>query len=195
MAGDSGRWGWHQLDRRWIARLVEAAGVQPGDLVVDIGAGTGAITAQLLHAGASVVAVELHPHRLAVLRDRFAAQPVTVVRADAADLRLPRRPFKVVANPPFGATTALLRRMTLPSSRLERASLVLPGWAATRWAAGRGVGSPASHRAFTFALGPRIPAAAFRPAPPADPAVLLVARVHGARTPRPPRGRGGAKRR
>ena len=181
MAAHSPRWGWHQLDRGWAARLVAAAEVHDGDLVVDVGAGTGIITDALLRAGASVVAVELHPGRAGVLRERFASRPVTVVRADAADLRLPGRPFKVVANPPFGVTTALLRRLTAPSSRLERASLVLPGWAARRWAAGRGVGGLSSRRTFRLDLGPRVPARAFAPPPPADAAVLTITRV-GVRT-------------
>jgi 23S rRNA (adenine-N6)-dimethyltransferase len=174
VSGPAGRWGWHQLDKRWAARLIDTAEVRRGDLVVDVGAGTGAITDLLVRAGASVIAVELHPGRAAVLRDRFSGRPVTVVRADAADLRLPKRAFKVVANPPFGVTTALLRRLTAPSSRLERASVVLPTWAATRWAAGRGVGGVTSKRTFSFALGPKVPAAAFHPVPPADARILLI---------------------
>jgi 23S rRNA (adenine-N6)-dimethyltransferase len=144
VSGHSGRWGWHQLDRRRAARLVALADVSPGDLVLDVGAGRGAITAELVRTGAHVVAIELHEQRVTLLRERLADSRVTVVRADASDLRLPRRPFKVVANPPFGVTTALLRRLTVPSSRLERASLVLPTWAATRWAAGRGTGGARS---------------------------------------------------
>jgi 23S rRNA (adenine-N6)-dimethyltransferase len=150
--------------------------VHRGDLVLDVGAGDGVITAELLRAGAHVVAIELHDQRVAALRERFVDHRVTVVRADATDLRLPRRPFKVVANPPFGATTALLRRLTAPSSRLERASLVLPTYAAARWAAGRGTGGPRSRDAFACTLGPRIPAKAFRPPPPQEPRVLLVSR-------------------
>jgi 23S rRNA (adenine-N6)-dimethyltransferase len=172
----SGHWGWHELDSRWAARLVALADVRPGDLVLDVGAGRGAITDELVRAGAQVVAVELHPGRAAFLRERFAGQRVTVVRADATDLRLPRRPFKVVANPPFGTTTALLRRLTSSASRLEQASLVLPSWAATRWAAGRGAGGPRSRQAFTCSLGPRVPLSAFRPPPPHAPSVLLIRR-------------------
>jgi len=176
VAGPPGRSGWHQLDRRWASQLVRAAQIAPGDLVLDVGAGTGAITEQLLRAGASVVAIEVHPRRASILRARFAGLPVTVAHVDATDLRLPRRPFKVVANPPFGITTALLRRLTSTSSALERASLVLPPWAATRWASGRGAGRVSSKRRFTYTLGPKIPAGAFRPAPPKDPAILLIAR-------------------
>jgi 23S rRNA (adenine-N6)-dimethyltransferase len=174
-SGSSGRWGWHRLDERWAARLVALARVAPGDLVLDVGAGHGAITAALLEVGARVVAVELHAKRVAFLRERFEGCRVTVVRADATDLRLPRRAFKVVANPPFAATTALLRRLTSPSSRLERASLVLPAWAATRWAAGRGTGGVASRRAFACSLGPYVPSSAFHPAPPNDVRILVVA--------------------
>ena len=174
MAGHSGPWGWHQLGKHWATRLVTLADVGPGDLVLDIGAGSGAITQELLRAGARVVAVELHPERAAFLRARFDGAAVKVVRADAADLRLPRRPFKVVANPPFSVTVALLRRLTASSCQLQRASIVLPTWAVARWVSGRGVGTASSARAFVYDRGPTIPARAFRPTPPADPAVLLI---------------------
>jgi 23S rRNA (adenine-N6)-dimethyltransferase len=177
VAADRGRWGWHRLDSRWIAGLIGAAGIRPGDLVLDVGAGDGRITAQLLDHGASVIAVELHAGRAAALRSRFRARDVIVVRADASDLRLPRRPFKVVANPPFGITTALLRRLTHPSSRLESASLVVPAWAAARWAAGRGVGGMTSRHLFGFTHGGSVPAKAFRPAPRTDAGILLIERT------------------
>jgi 23S rRNA (adenine-N6)-dimethyltransferase len=175
--GHSGPWGWHQLDLRWAERLVDRADVHPGDLVVDVGAGAGIVTQVLLRTGARVVAIELHPGRAAALRTRFADRPVTVVQTDAADLRLPRRPFKVVANPPFGVTTALLRRLISPSSKLERAALIVPTWAAMRWAGGRGVGGVASKRRFQYHFDGWVPAHAFRPPSPAAAGILIITRA------------------
>ncbi len=109
------------------------AGIRHGDLVLDLGAGTGALTAALVEAGARVIAVELHPARVAELRDRFAGDPVTVVRADVSRARLPRRPFRVVANPPWSLAETV-RASLLRSPSLIRADLVLPRWLVRRWA-------------------------------------------------------------
>lgn len=175
-ASGQARWGWHRLSPRWADRIVADAHVCPGDLVVDIGAGTGALTAALVAAGARVIAVELHPRRIDVLRARFADDPVTVVRADATDLRLPRHPFRVVANPPFGATTAILRRLLAPGSRLVAADVVLPHWVGRRWALGGAPGAGRWGRDHVVGLGPRIPRAAFTPPATADCTTLVIRR-------------------
>jgi 23S rRNA (adenine-N6)-dimethyltransferase len=136
LASGRAAWGFHRLTDRWAEGIVAEAGLGPGELVLDIGAGTGALTAPLVAAGAQVIAIELHPDRLAELRRRFGSS-VRVVRADAARLRLPRRPFRVVANPPFSLTGPLLRRLLQPGSPLVAADVAssgLPpgvGWPAT----------------------------------------------------------------
>lgn len=159
------------------------ADISPGDLVVDVGAGTGVITRELLAVGARVLAVELHPRRAAVLRSAFSDQPVTVVQDDASTLRLPGAAFKVVANPPFAITTSLLRHLTDRRSHLDRAVVVLPDWASRRWASGRGVGGTSSKQRFTITAGPRLPAGAFRPAPPGETSTVLITRAHAAGRP------------
>jgi 23S rRNA (adenine-N6)-dimethyltransferase len=148
--------------------------VRPGDLVVDVGAGAGVITRHLLAHGAHVIAVELHPSRARALRTAFAGEDVVVVQADAADLRLPRRPFSVVANPPFSVTTALLGRLLHPRSHLQRADLLVPRHIAARWAAGRGRDARRWSAGYDAAMGARVPRAAFRPPPPGEVAVLTI---------------------
>jgi 23S rRNA (adenine-N6)-dimethyltransferase len=170
------RWGWHRLADDWARRIVDGAEIAPGDLVVDIGAGTGALTSVLARAGARVIAVELHPTRVAYLRGRFEGAPVTVVRADVADLRLPRRPFKVVANPPFALTSQVLRRLLVPNTRLVSAHVVVQRAAARRWAAGRAPGAGRWMYEFDVRVARSIPRRAFSPPPPVDASVLALRR-------------------
>lgn len=175
-------WGWHQLDPGWARSLVAEARLPKGAVVLDIGAGHGVITEALLAAGARVIAVELHPERVQRLRARFGHAAV-VVRADASDVRLPRRPYHVVANPPFGATAAVLRRLLQPGSRLVSAHLVLQEQAAVRWC---GPNAPAADRwrsSFEPSLGPRVPRSAFNPRPPVRARVLQLRRIGTPRRP------------
>ena len=147
--------------------MVAAAGVRPGELVLDIGAGEGALTAHLVRAGARVVAVELNPRRACVLRERFPG--ITVLHADATSIRLPGRPFRVVANPPYGISSALLRTLLAPGSRLVAADLVLQRAVARKYAAG-------AARRFSLTVGLSLPRRAFLPPPHVDSAVLVVRR-------------------
>jgi 23S rRNA (adenine-N6)-dimethyltransferase len=180
-ASDARRWGWHRLDRSWAARIVAAAGVERGDLVLDVGAGDGALSSKLVQAGARVLAVELHPERARALRDRFAGQSVRVLEVDAVDLRLPIRGFRVVANPPFGIVVGLLRRLVAPGSRLLSADVVLPRHVAQRWCSPAAPGKGRWGALFETELGMRVPASAFRPPAPRDAVVLHIRRVDSRR--------------
>jgi 23S rRNA (adenine-N6)-dimethyltransferase len=185
-------WGWHRLADDWAERVVAAARVRPGELVLDIGAGQGALTGPLVRAGARVIAVELHPGRAEALRRRFGiasgdgstdgtsgassndrassnGSGITVVQADAASLRLPRQPFRVVASPPYGITADLLSLLLAPGSRLVAADLVLQRAAVRRYAARR-------VRGIRMTQGLAVPRRAFTPSPLVDSAVLVIRR-------------------
>lgn len=168
-------WGWHQLERAWAEQLVADATIPRRAVVLDVGAGTGAITAPLLRAGARVIAVEAHRGRAVALRERFERE-IVVVEADAADLRLPTRPYYVVANPPFGVSTALLHRLLQPGSRLVAARLILQDAVARRWAGPEAPGARRWRRELRTTLGPRIPRHAFVPRSRVDARVLVIDR-------------------
>ena len=165
-------------DRAVVTRLVGASGAGGGDLVLDLGAGYGAITAALAAAGCRVTAVERDPRLARRLRRRFEADPrVRVTEADMLRVPLPRRDFLVVANIPFGASTRLLRRLIGdPAVPLAGAELITahgvacwlasarPRDAETAWWAAR----------YRMCLVRRIPAACFGPVPSTDAAQLSV---------------------
>ena len=96
-----------------IERLIVRSGLNPSDVVYDIGAGAGVLTALLARRVARVIAIEEDEALSRQLRRRFADQPnVTIRHADFMEYRLPRAPYKVVANPPFDITAALVAKLT-----------------------------------------------------------------------------------
>jgi 23S rRNA (adenine-N6)-dimethyltransferase len=174
-AGRSRRaWGWHPLTDSWARRIVADATIRRGQLVVDVGAGDGALTKHLVAAGALVIAVELHPLRAQRLRDRFP--DVTVVQADLARFHWPHRPFRVVASPPFGLTGELMRALLAPGSRLVAADLVLQRAVVRKYVEGRAAGANRWLRRWDVTLGRPLPRSAFRPPPQVDSGVLVVRR-------------------
>lgn len=152
----------------------------PTDFVLDIGAGHGALTRPLVATGARVLAVELHPGRFAALRRLADAEErLTVVRVDAADLRLPRRPFRVVSSPPYTETSAILGRLLAAGSRLVRADLVVQRQLARRFAEGRTPGAGRWARSFEVEMVQALPRSAFHPPPKVDSVVLRVSQRGG----------------
>ncbi|MQA88397.1 MAG: methyltransferase domain-containing protein [Streptosporangiales bacterium] len=127
-SSEPNRSGVHILSaRRVIADLVRSSGVRTGDLVLDFGAGAGAITAPLAATGARVLAVERDDEFVRCLRRRFAeVRNVRVVHADLRSVPLPRRRYAVVASVPFALSTYLVRRLLHPPrTALARADLVV----------------------------------------------------------------------
>jgi 16S rRNA A1518/A1519 N6-dimethyltransferase RsmA/KsgA/DIM1 with predicted DNA glycosylase/AP lyase activity len=126
--------GAHYLrDHALIDQLVRASRAGPGQLVLDLGAGHGAVTVALAASGARVIAVERDPRAVAKLRRRLASRPqVSVVTADVRELPLPRRDFLVVASIPFAVTTLLLRRLAGDPAVPLRGAELVTGWGAAR---------------------------------------------------------------
>jgi 23S rRNA (adenine-N6)-dimethyltransferase len=173
-------------DRHFLrsAALAEAivadARIAPDELVVDIGAGGGRLTGPLARTGAEVWAIELDPQLARALRSRFArGGNVRVVGGDAMREPLPRRPFRVVANLPFGSTTAILRRLLDdPGVPLRQADVIVE-WGLARK---RAACWPSTLLGITWGawyeltVVRRLPAGCFEPRPSVDAAVLRATR-------------------
>lgn len=162
---------------RLAAELVAGAGIGPEDLVVDIGAGTGRLTAELARVAKRVVAVELDPVLASGLRGRWPN--VHVTQGDATRVELPEEPFRVLANLPFARTTELLHRLLdAPGTQLVQADLIVE-WAVAHKHA---VPWPSSLNGILWgawyetSLTRRLSRRAFLPAPSVDAGVLVFRR-------------------
>jgi 23S rRNA (adenine-N6)-dimethyltransferase len=161
-------------------RFVADCALQPGELIVEIGAGAGAITEHLALAPVDVIAIEIDVIWAERLRERFAdSRNVRVVAGDFFRFPFPRQPFRVVGSLPFSVTTDILRRLFEdPRTPLQRADLIVQWEAARRRAEvpPTTLASAAWAPWWDLRLGPRIPASAFRPVPRIDGGVLTVSR-------------------
>jgi 23S rRNA (adenine-N6)-dimethyltransferase len=163
---------------RLAAELVRSAGLTRDDLVLEIGAGSGRLTAELARVAGHVLALEVDPRWVRELRGRLSDN-VTVVQANALSFPLPAEPFRVVANLPFGQTTSFLHHLLDdPRVPLERADLIVEwGYALKRAAVWPSTLLSATWGAWwTFRIDRRLAAQCFEPTPSVDAALLVVAR-------------------
>jgi 16S rRNA (adenine1518-N6/adenine1519-N6)-dimethyltransferase len=169
-----------------LGDIVAAAALQPGEAVLEIGPGTGALTERLLAHDVRLVAVELDPALLAGLLTRWADVPHLrliegdVLRIDLSPVALfgAEAPYAVIANLPYYLSTPLLFRMAAMRQAFSRLLLMVQDEVAARMAAGPEAGkvygslSVAIQHAFTVRRVRRVPPGAFRPPPRVDSAVV-----------------------
>ncbi len=111
--------GQHFLNNSRVPELMADAGdVKKGDIVLEIGPGTGVLTRELLKRGAHVIAIEADQRAILVLegdfKDEIVAQKLVIIRNDVrkVDLKaLGLRPsaFKIIANIPYYLSGMLFR--------------------------------------------------------------------------------------
>ncbi len=111
--------GQHFLNSEVVPRwLCDAANLEPGESILEIGPGTGALTRELLKREVSVVALEADQRAIDVLNETFHTEitngQLEVVHSDVrtldlATLPIVSHPYKVVANIPYYLSGMLFR--------------------------------------------------------------------------------------
>ncbi len=134
------------VDPNTVRRIARLSAVGPGDHVVEIGAGAGALTLALAATGAQITAVELDRHLLPVLREVVEPHEVRVVEGDARaldweELLAPARRWVLVANLPYNVATPLVLDLLDQVPAIERMLVMVQREAGERLAAP--VGDPA----------------------------------------------------
>jgi 16S rRNA (adenine1518-N6/adenine1519-N6)-dimethyltransferase len=128
----SKRLGQHFLrDPRPIKRIIEAFAPKRDEVVLEIGPGTGALTAELVERAARVVAIEFDNKLAALLLERFGARDnFRLVQGDALNTDFcaeihPATSARLVANLPYNISTAILQRLIAQRSCLTEMVVML----------------------------------------------------------------------
>ncbi len=168
------------VSRHVLRRILAAAEIEPGEAVLEVGAGLGTLTVALARAGARVSAVEVDARFIPVLRAVCAPYPdVRILHADAMALdlgSLPEPPAKVVANLPYAIASPLLVNL-LEAGIAGRYVVMVQHEVAGRIVAppgGKDYGllSVAVQARAVARIVARVPRAAFFPPPEVDSAIV-----------------------
>lgn len=132
------------IDGNIIRKIVDFAEIQPGDTVLEIGPGPGALTQILLEKGAQVIAIEKDrqfastlsrlqttPPRLQVIEGDFLTLDLTILFKKIPSL-------KVVANIPYNITTPILLSLIAHTSKISSITLMVQKEVASRLVAKTG---------------------------------------------------------
>jgi 16S rRNA (adenine1518-N6/adenine1519-N6)-dimethyltransferase len=176
------------MDGGAISRIAALCAPEPGTRVIEIGAGTGALTRAILARGADVTALEIDPDLVAILRERTDLANVAIVEADAlaydyeAEYRAhAASPWCAAGNLPYNVATPLLLRWLELAHPPDRIVAMLQRDVADRLIARPSTpqyGSLTVYVNFSvvvrraFVLGPSV----FYPQPKVDSAVVVLER-------------------
>jgi 23S rRNA (adenine-N6)-dimethyltransferase len=110
----------------FIKELIGHTNIKPSDIVYDIGAGTGAISAALSGKALHVYAIEFEPIAAEKLRENMRAyENVTVKEGDFLEMKLPNGAYKIFANIPFHLSSPIIHKITEAENPPSAAYLIV----------------------------------------------------------------------
>jgi len=170
------------IDDNIVDRIVRVAEVAAGDLVVEVGAGTGVLTAALLEAGAEVIAYEVDERFRPVLTETAPGADVRFVDVTEVDLATDLvRPAALVANLPYNIGTRLALDVLRKVPEIDRLTVMVQKEVADRLVASAGsasFGLPSvvvrlwGEASLEFSVPPQV----FLPPPDVESAVVSIRR-------------------
>ena len=170
------------VDNGALEKVVDAAEIEPIDVVLEIGAGLGSLTRFLSNAARKVVAVELDSHLIPILETVLGSEGnVELVYGDILKLDPTRLisvdQYLVVANIPYYITSAIFRHLLAAKRKPRRIVMTIQKEVAQRICAEPGDMSLLALSVQVFGkarIVAKISAGSFYPAPNVDSAVIRV---------------------
>jgi len=185
------------VDPNTVRRIAQLARLGPTDLVIEIGAGLGALTLALAETGASIVAIEVDPGLVEVLHAEVGSLAnVRVVQADATrvdfdELIDGHRDAIVVANLPYNIATTLVIDILDHVPAVQRMLVMVQREVAERFTAAprtKAYGAISIRLAYhaTARIVGDVPASIFLPKPNVDSSLVEIIRHDTPETPLEP---------
>lgn len=124
------------VNKKLLERLVSQSSISKGDLVYDIGSGSGTISEALLNKGARVIAIEKDPKLYRECKTRFLNRDrFELYLDDFLIWQFPRgQRFKVFSSIPFLHTADIINKLLLGAVPPEDCYLVIQKEAAEKYA-------------------------------------------------------------
>jgi 16S rRNA (adenine1518-N6/adenine1519-N6)-dimethyltransferase len=116
------RFGQHFLhDPGVLKRIVEAVAPAPGDAMVEIGPGEGALTRGLLERSGQLTAIEIDRDLATRLAQEFPSPALAVITADVLDFDFSLLPagLRIVGNLPYNISTPILFHLARYADRVR----------------------------------------------------------------------------
>ncbi len=118
------RLGQHFLkDRKIIEKISDSLHIGKEDLIVEIGAGTGALTEELLKRNPKkLIAIEIDSELCEFLKEKFSNyKNFKVLQQDAKETDFKRfgKSLKIVGNLPYNVSTAIIRNLINSSKNID----------------------------------------------------------------------------
>lgn len=135
------------IDTHVLEKIVDAAGVNKEDMVLEIGPGIGTMTQYLAEHARHVVAVEIDPHLIPILEETLADYDnITVINSDILKLDIKElaqtynqgKPIKVVANLPYYITTPIVMGLLESDVPIDNITVMVQKEVADRMQVGPG---------------------------------------------------------
>jgi len=121
-------------NKKNLERIITSINISNNDTVIDIGAGTGAITKELVKHCNNVIAYELDSRYFGILEELFKDNPNVVLKnEDFLTSDLPNNGYKVFANIPFSLTSDIINKITDIESKLIEAYIFVQKESAERY--------------------------------------------------------------
>lgn len=170
------------IDPQYLNQVTEAGEIVDQDTVLEIGAGIGNLTRLLGAKAGHVIAVEIDPNLIPILREVTKEYSnIKVIHGDilALDISdiITSLPFQVIANIPYYITSKIIRYLMTGSVKPQRIILTIQNEVAERICVLSGKQSLLSLGVQVFgrpSIESKIPAGAFFPVPKVDSAVVRI---------------------